>query len=124
MMTDKSVILIVDDTPLNIQVLTPRLLKSGYDVLIAENGADGIRIAKESRPDLILLDLNLPGMNGFMVCRILKFDANFKNIPIIMFTALKSDADKWRGLEVGADAYLTKPVDLDVLVETIREMLN
>ena len=117
-------ILVVDDGKTIVKIITKKLEASSFEVIAAYDGQEAVLKARQENPDLILLDLNLPGMNGFMVCRILKFDVNFKHIPIIMFTALKSDADKWRGLEVGADAYLTKPVDLDVLVETIREMLN
>ena len=117
-------ILVVDDGKTMVKIISKKLQASGYEVISAYDGQEGVIKARKEKPDLIILDLNLPGINGFMVCRILKFDANFKHVPIIMFTARKSNADKWIGIEVGADAYLTKPIKLEILVEKVKEFLG
>ena len=119
-----SKILVIDDGKTMVKIISKKLEASGFEVVFAYDGQEGVLKAREEMPDLIILDLNLPRMNGFMVCRILKFDVNFKHIPIIMLTARTSDGDKWTGIEVGADAYLTKPIELDILVEKVQDLLG
>jgi two-component system alkaline phosphatase synthesis response regulator PhoP len=116
-------ILVVDDGRTMVKIIAGNLEKEGHDVIAAYDGQEGLIAARREKPDLIILDLNLPKINGYMVCRMLKYDEATRHIPIIMFTSLKSDADKWTGIEVGADAYLTKPVKPEELAEKVREML-
>ncbi|MCK5707513.1 MAG: response regulator [Candidatus Aureabacteria bacterium] len=116
-------ILIIDDGKTIVRIISNMLKVSGYEVVSAFDGQSGVLTARKENPDLIILDLNLPIMNGFMVCRILKFDEKFKHIPIIMCTARKSDADKVQSSEVGANAYLTKPFEKEELLAAIEKLL-
>jgi DNA-binding response OmpR family regulator len=118
-----SKILVVDDGRTMVKIIVKDLEALGHEVLAAYDGQEGLIAARKEKPDLIILDLNLPKINGYMVCRMLKYDEAYKHIPIIMITARNSDADKWTGIEVGADAYLTKPIRAEDLAEKVREML-
>src|SRR2546428_5782630 len=102
-------ILVVEDDATIRDTLTFNLKKEGYAVTVAQDGADGVAKARSSRPDLILLDLMLPELNGLEVCRILRQEGN---VPIIMLTAKESEVDKVIGLQLGADDYITKPFSL------------
>ncbi len=123
-MSDKKTILLVEDEPEFRAVIRMRLEANGYDVIEAEDGAQGLETARQSKPDLMVLDLMLPKMGGYQVARLLKFDDKYKSIPIIMLTARSQQADRETGAQVGADAYLTKPVKADELLATIAELLN
>ena len=123
-MTDKKRILIVDDEDDLRNMLKFRLEAMDYDVSEAADGHEGLDRARSGRPDLIILDLMLPKMDGFKVCRMLKFDEKYKHIPIIMFTARAQEKDKQIGKEMGADAYITKPFDPDILLDKIKELLK
>lgn len=123
-MADKKRILIVDDEPDLLMALRIRLSAAGFDVIMAKDGAEGLEKARSEKPDLIILDLMLPKINGYKVCRFLKFDENFKNIPVIMLTARAEEDDKTLGLETGADSYMTKPFDNKELVNAINNHLN
>lgn len=101
-----------------------RLVSSGYEVITAYDGEDALSKARREKPDLIILDLMLPKMDGYKVCGFLKADTRYKKIPIIMFTARAQDEDKEMGEEVGADAYITKPFEPDVLLGKIQELLR
>jgi DNA-binding response OmpR family regulator len=101
-----------------------RLEANGYEVIAAYDGQQALDKAKAQNPDLIVLDLMLPKMDGYKVCRLLKFDEKYKHIPIIMFTARAQDTDKKIGFEVGADAYIIKPFEPQVLLGKIKELLN
>lgn len=116
-------ILVVDDEVNITEMLNLRLEASGYEVLQANDGQEGLKIAKEEQPDLIILDLMLPKLDGYKVCRLLKFDEQYKHIPIIMFTAKAQESDIKLGKETGADAYVTKPFDSKVLISKIEELL-
>jgi len=116
-------ILIVDDSPTEIHVLSSILDKIGHSVLTAENGEDGIAKAKESKPDLILIDVVMPGMNGFQATRQLTKDAQTADIPVIIVTTKDQETDRVWGLRQGAKDYLTKPVEEAVLVEKINALL-
>ena len=117
-------ILIVDDEKDLVEMLEVRIGALGYEVFKAYDGQEGLEKARETKPDLIILDIMMPKMNGYEVCRFLKFDEEFKNIPILMLTARGQDQDKKVGDDVGADAYMTKPFDGNELVTKIKEMLG
>lgn len=123
-MADKKRILIVDDERDLVETITFRLEASGYEVLAAYDGQDGLEKARGEKPDLILLDVMMPKMDGYQVCRMLKFDDEFKNIPIIMLTARGQNQDKRTGTDVGADCYITKPFDSKMLLEEIKKHLS
>jgi len=108
-MNETETILIVDDTPDNVKVLRTLLSHAGFDVLIAEDGDEGIQVTEYAHPDLILLDIMMPKMNGFEVCEHLKSQKRTKDIPIIFMTALTEVLDKIKGFELGAADYITKP---------------
>ena len=117
-------ILIVDDNPANVKVLRTRLTAEGYEVVTANDGEEGLAAAHREKPDLILLDVMMPKVDGFEVCRRLRGDANFPFTPIIMVTAMADSKDIVAGLEAGGDEYLTKPVDHAALVARVRSMLR
>lgn len=117
-------ILLVDDESQMVDMLKMRLEANNYLVLTAYDGLEAFEKARKEKPDLIILDLMLPKIDGYKVCRMLKFDEKYKKIPIIMFTARVQDSDKAMGKEVGADAYVTKPFEPQVLLGKIRELLG
>ncbi len=117
-------ILIVDDNPTNVKVLQTRLAAEGYEILTAADGEEGLAAAREHTPDLILLDVMMPKLDGFEVCRRLRADAAFPFTPIIMVTAMADSKDVIAGLEAGGDEYLTKPVDHAALAARVRSMLR
>ena len=104
--------------------VTLQLEAKGYEIITASDGREGLEKARTKKPDLIILDLMLPKIDGYKVCRMLKFDDKYKNIPIILFTARAQDSDKKVGKEVGADAYITKPFEPSALLDKIRELLT
>ncbi|MDD5355218.1 MAG: response regulator [Candidatus Omnitrophica bacterium] len=115
-------ILVVDDETQLVEMVKMRLEANGYDVIVAYDGQDGLDKARQEKPDLIILDLMLPKIDGYKVCRMLKFDEKYKNIPIIMFTARAQAEDEKLGKEVGADAYVTKPFEPQVLLGKIKSL--
>jgi len=117
-------ILVVDDETDILETVKMRLEANGYNVLTATNGNEGYKKAKTESPDLIILDLMLPGLDGFQICRLLKFDENYQHIPIIMLTARSQEEDKMWGEKVGADYYLTKPFKSQELLEKVKEFLG
>ncbi len=117
-------ILIVEDEEHIQELLRFNLQNNGYDVLVASDGLQGLTMAKEEQPDLMLLDLMLPKMDGLDVCRAVKSDAQMAAIPIIMLTAKGSETDKVLGLELGADDYLTKPFSVRELMARIKVVLR
>ncbi|MEP0755496.1 response regulator [Trichocoleus sp. Lan] len=106
---DREIILVVDDNPTNLELLYNALGSSGYEVLVEMDGFSGIEQAKNYPPDLILLDVQMPGIDGFETCRKLQLDPSTKNIPVIFMTALTDTTDKVKGLHLGAVDYITKP---------------
>jgi len=117
-------ILVVDDEKELVEMIKMRLEASGYEVIPAYDGQEALEKARKEKPDLIVLDLMLPKIDGYKVCRMLKFDEKYKHIPIIMFTARAQEEDKKLGEEVGADAYITKPFESQALLKKIKELLG
>lgn len=115
-------VLVVDDVDVNVKLLEAKLTAEYFDVLTASNGMDALRIAQAEQPDLVLLDVMMPQMDGFEVCRRLKADPRTTAIPVVMVTALSDVADRLRGLEVGADEFLTKPVNDVALFARVRSL--
>ncbi len=120
----KSTVLVVDDEPINIQLLQRKLEWDGITVLTATNGEACLEVAKAERPDLILLDVMMPGMDGFAVCAKLREDKRTNAIPVIFVTAHNSKKGKLEGLEAGAVDYITKPIDLDETIARVRTQLS
>ncbi|MEO0092904.1 MAG: response regulator, partial [candidate division WOR-3 bacterium] len=113
-------ILVVDDEARVLAVIQKRLESAGYEVITAMDGTEGLKKAREENPDLIILDLILPKLNGYQVCAILKRDSYYKKIPILMLTARSQERDIEEGMRVGADAYMTKPFKNEVLLEQVK----
>ena len=116
-------ILLVDDEPDLAQMVSVRLKAAGYEVSTAYDGQEALEKVKESRPDLMILDLMLPKLDGYKVCRLLKFDERTRGIPILIFTARAQVEDVTLATECGADAYLTKPFEAKVLLAKLQELL-
>lgn len=117
-------ILIVDDEENIVEMLKLRLESAGFEVITASDGHEGLERARSERPDLILMDVMMPKMDGYQACRMLKFDDQFKDIPIIMLTARAQESDVKTGKDTGADAYITKPFDQKELIGKINELLS
>jgi two-component system cell cycle response regulator DivK len=116
-------ILLVEDQEMNRDMLSRRLKKRGYDVSIAVDGAEGLEKARAEAPDLILMDMSLPVIDGWEATRQLKADEATKAIPVVALTAHAMTTDREKALEAGCDAYETKPVELLRLLETIEKLL-
>jgi len=123
-MREKPLILVVDDNEANVDILETRLQSQGYEVITAYDGLAAIERARGDQPDLILLDVMMPGLDGIEVTRRLKRDATLPFTPVILVTAKASSADVVNGLDAGADDYLTKPVDHAALTARVRSMLR
>lgn len=117
-------ILIVDDVPTNVKLLEAQLLAEYFEVLSASNGADAIALCEDGKADIMLLDVMMPDMDGFEVCRRLKGDPATAHIPIVMITALDQASDRVRGLEAGADDFLTRPVNELQLMTRVRSLVR
>ena len=117
-------ILVVDDTASNRLILRAKLASAYYEVLLAENGAQALEMARREQPDIILLDVMMPGMNGHDVCKQLKQDSELAHIPVVMVTGANSTEEKLKGLEAGADDFLTKPIDFTELKAKLKPLSN
>ncbi len=117
-------ILIVDDEVDLVETVRFPLEMEGYQVLISYNGEDALNQARKENPDLILLDLMLPKLDGYKVCRLLKFDDRYKHIPILMLTAKTQEKDKTLGMETGANEYITKPFEMEDLLKKVKAYLK
>jgi twitching motility two-component system response regulator PilH len=116
-------VLIVDDSPTEMYKLTGMLEKHGHQVLKAENGADGVALARQEKPDAVLMDIVMPGLNGFQATRQLTKDPETASIPVIIITTKDQETDKVWGTRQGARDYLTKPVDEETLIKTLNSVL-
>jgi len=116
-------ILIIEDDPSFSRAINHIVEKEGYEVSTASNGMTGLRMAKDNPPDLLILDVMLPGLDGFEICSQLRADESTEKLPIIMLSAKGQEADKTTGLSVGANEYLTKPIDRALLLEKIASLL-
>ena len=114
-------VLIADDNPANVRILTMRLAADGYDVVTAADGEEALAVVRDAQPDLILLDIMMPKIDGIEVTRRLKKLAESSFTPIILVTAMTDAKDVVAGLEAGADEYLTKPVDHAALMKLLAE---
>ncbi len=122
--TTTGTILIVDDTPVNLMVLLDHLEEYGYDVVVAQDAEEGIQRAELVQPDLILLDIMMPGMDGFAACHYLKSRESTRDIPVIFMTALADDDDKSRGFEAGGVDYVTKPFQIAEVLARVQTHLT
>jgi twitching motility two-component system response regulator PilH len=118
-----ALILIVDDSPTEVHVMQKALERHGYRTAVATDGAEGIRLARQMQPDLIFMDIVMPGMNGYQATRTLVNDPDTRAIPIVMVTSKGQEADRVWGLRQGAVEYLVKPVSPDQLVEKAQATL-
>ncbi|MGH8426703.1 MAG: response regulator [Gammaproteobacteria bacterium] len=116
-------VLIVDDSPTDIHVMRTALEKGGFEVISAEDGEAGLVLARESRPDAVIMDVVMPGVNGYQATRRLTHDPETAGIPVVFVTAKEQPTDKVWGMRQGAVAYLTKPVTGEQLVAKIREVI-
>jgi putative two-component system response regulator len=123
-MRDKKKILVVDDEEQNIKLLSSLLRAEGYDTDTAMNGREAVDKVKASLPDLVLLDIMMPDMDGYEACSLIKNDALSANIPVVIVTALSDRESKLRGLEVSANEFLTKPIDRVELILRVRNLLK
>jgi two-component system alkaline phosphatase synthesis response regulator PhoP len=117
-------ILVVDDEVDLVETIRFPLEMEGFNVLVSYNGEDALNQARKEKPDMILLDLMLPKLDGYKICRLLKFDERYKHIPILMLTAKTQEKDKLLGKETGADEYITKPFEIDELIKKVKKYLN
>src|SRR6202795_121699 len=115
-------VLVVDDVPANVKLLEARLSAEYFDVLTAMSGAEALAICERAECDVVLLDVMMPDMDGFEVCRRLKSGLTTHHIPVLIVTALDQPSDRVKGLEAGADDFLTKPVDDIALVTRVRNL--
>ncbi len=117
-------VLIVDDSPTETYKFKEALEKHGYEIITASNGADGVAVARQEKPDVVLMDVVMPGLNGFQATRQLSKGEDTKGIPVIIVTTKDQETDKVWGRRQGASDYLTKPVDEAVLLDTIKRAMS
>ncbi|MEA5445251.1 response regulator [Gammaproteobacteria bacterium AB-CW1] len=117
-------VLIVDDSPTEVHVFKSQLEKAGYEVIAAESGEEGLEKARSEKPDVIIMDVVMPGMSGFQATRQLAKNDNTRDIPVIIITTKDQETDKIWGMRQGAIAYLVKPVKEDQLIGKVKEALE
>ena len=117
-------VLVVDDNFLNVKLLEARLQIAGYDVVTAMGGEEALEQVDRQRPAMVLLDVMMPGMDGYEVCRRIRANPETARLPVVMVTALDKESDRQSGLEAGADDFLNKPVEDDVLFPSMTRLLQ
>lgn len=117
-------VLVVDDDQLTLEILKTALENCEYEVVTAADGLDALNKARSEDPDMILLDIMLPKLQGYQVCRLLKFDDQYSHIPIIMITGKAGDENRALGLKTGADEYVTKPFEIDDILKIVSDHLK
>jgi DNA-binding response OmpR family regulator len=117
-------ILVIEDDPATLRLVDYSLKQEGYDVISSTNGLDGLRKALSDSPDLVILDVMLPGLDGFEICYRLRAEPSTAKLPILMFTAKAQEIDKDTGTRVGADDYLTKPSSPEVIINHVAKLLE
>jgi two-component system, OmpR family, alkaline phosphatase synthesis response regulator PhoP len=120
----KKQVLVVDDDPMVVKVLRDSLERVGYRVRTAYHGLEALQVVKDQRPDLIILDILMPMLDGFKVARILKFDKRFQSIPIVVLTSRATEGERKMGQQVGADEFLFKPFRLPQVLDVVNRYLN
>ncbi|MEE9316426.1 MAG: response regulator [bacterium] len=123
-MTDKKQLLLVEDDLYSSETLKFALEAKGHEVIMVTNGRDALNLVREKPPQLVILDIMIPKMDGYHLCRLLKFDARFKHIPIIIVSAKIQDADKQLGLACGGNEYVTKPYDINNLINLVERYIS
>ncbi len=118
-----SKIVVIEDDPLIQKLITQTLQREGYEVVTANDGSEGLRKVQETNPNLVVLDISMPGLDGYQVCHYLRNEPATANLPIIMVTAMARPSDQRRGFETGADDYLPKPFALADLVTRVQSLL-
>ena len=121
---DRKRILVVDDEIYIVHILEFSLTMEGYNILTAFDGEEGLRVIEQERPDLVVLDIMMPKLDGYEVCRRLRKDERFASLPVILLSAKGRSIDREVGLQAGADDYITKPFSPRKLIEKIRELLE
>lgn len=122
--SNKGVVLVVDDVPTNLNLMTQILKNENYKTLVAINGEAALRVAKRSRPDLILLDVRMPKMDGYEVCRQLKADSELNTIPVIFLSGLTDQADKIKAYKLGAFDFFNKPFLPEEVVVKVKNYIE
>jgi len=117
-------ILIVDDEPGVVVAIQFLMEKQGHNVLVAQRGEDALELIYKYKPDLVILDIMLPGISGWEVCEIIRLNPDYRNVKIIFLTARRTETEIAKGLSLGADAYITKPFSNDRLVARVNELLE
>ncbi|MFH1941748.1 MAG: response regulator [bacterium] len=117
-------ILIIEDSLIFQKTLKKRLESRGYQTMIADDGLEGLALVKREKPDLVILDLILPGMDGHKICRLLKFNRETMDIPIVMFTSRDLDEDAEMARQCHADAFIVKTIRPEVMMDVIKKLLN
>jgi DNA-binding response OmpR family regulator len=123
-MDPQRTVLLIEDNPASIKFITLHLNKKGYRTVVADSGFTGLQKAREIRPDLILLDIMLPDMDGHKICRMIKFNRGLKEIPVAMFTSRDTDEDAELARQCGANAFILKTTHIDIILETVKRLIE
>ncbi len=118
----KKKVLFVEDESQIREIILARLTAMDFEVVVAKDGREGLRLVRTERPNMVLLDLILPKLDGYKLCRMIKFDTTLEHIPVIICSALGSDEDKKLAEQAGADAYMIKPFDMDLFVSLVQKL--